>query len=191
MDDLIVIDDFFVKYHQKEIETFYNIGKDVCWTYVKSADCENQVKKFQENDNSVVAYDQFIRKLDNKHENYWHNIIKNNIKKHFQLDAKEIMRLRMVFSIPRILVPKDSYGTPHVDYPQPHYTLIYYVNNSLCKTIFFNELYNGKDDHSKKTIAAKVQPKQGRAVLFNGLRYHTVEAYNETNRLLLNVNFTV
>ncbi len=38
---------------------------------------------------------------------------------------------------------KHLYHTPHVDFDQPHWTIIYYVNDSDGPTIFFKQKYDG------------------------------------------------
>lgn len=190
MNDIIVVDDFFGRYQQKEMQLLFT-NDDPGWIYKKSADTISQVKAFQANDILVTQYEQFAKIMTSDDQAYWNDVLKQNINKHFNLQVLEIIRSRMIFSLPRVNVDKENYGTPHVDTFIPHFTLIYYVNDSDCKTILFKEFYESSLDFSKKTIETKIKPKQGRAVLFNGLRYHTVEAYNETNRLLLNVNFTV
>lgn len=81
-------------------------------------------------------------------------------------------------------------NAPHVDYVDPHKTLLYYVNDSDGDTIFYNELYQ-KDKHQTKfTVENTVSPKQGRAVLFDGLQYHSssVPIVND-RRVTVNINF--
>jgi hypothetical protein len=69
---------------------------------------------------------------------------------------------------------------PHVDFYQPHYNALYYVNDSDGDTFIFNETY---DDVSKEeshaytaagrfTIARRVSPKKGRMIGFEGKQYH-------------------
>ena len=190
MDDIIVIDNFFIKYLQRELFNLIVNNENSCWKYIKKADGV-PYKECQEKDNLITEYDQFVRRFDSKDETYWHNIVQQHIKKHFDITIERFLRSRLLFSIPRININKESYGVPHVDFVEPHHTLIYYVNDNPCNTIFFKEFYDGKWSCDKKTIEKKVQPKQGRAVLFNGHRYHTVETYNESNRFLLSVNFKV
>jgi|TARA_B100002019_G_scaffold16250_1_gene12789 hypothetical protein len=65
---------------------------------------------------------------------------------------------------------KHMYHTPHVDYDYPHKTLLYYVNDSDGPTYFFNEKYDGT--RKKLTIKEKVEPRQGRFIIFDGHRFH-------------------
>ena len=83
---------------------------------------------------------------------------------------------------------KHLYHTPHVDFDRPHWTLIYYVNDSDGGTYFFKQKYNGT--RQKLEIDKVVEPRQGRFVLFDGLTYHTSSnpQYHDT-RCVINFNF--
>ena len=91
------------------------------------------------------------------------------------------------------LAPKREsntlYHTPHVDFDQPHWTIIYYVNDSDGPTFFFKQRYDGTKQ--KLQIEQKVEPRQGRFVLFDGLQYHTSSnpQYNDM-RCVINFNYT-
>ena len=84
---------------------------------------------------------------------------------------------------------KHLYHTPHVDFDQPHWTILYYVNDSDGATYFFKNKYDGTSQ--KLEIQEKVEPRQGRFVLFDGLQYHASSnpQYNE-KRCVVNFNFT-
>ena len=187
MSDIKIIDNFLPILQQKELLSILN-DESFTWNYIYEADVEN-TWKYQEQDKSIAKYDQFVKLFTEDEFGYWHDVIKFNILKHFQIKVRKIKRMRLVFGIPRPTLRDFSYGTPHVDLNVPHQTLIYYANTNNAKTVFFEEFYKDQIDYSKKNIYQTVEPKQGRAVLFDGLRYHTVQPHSDTNRLLLNVNF--
>lgn len=96
----------------------------------------------------------------------------------------DLVRIKVNFGLNQPFYPKDSFGPPHVD-GDIKWTMIYYINDSDGDTILFNEnveFFNGYDDYgmidySKKvpkeyTILTRVQPKQGRILLFRGDQYH-------------------
>lgn len=90
-----------------------------------------------------------------------------------------------------LLTKKESkhlYHTPHVDYDFPHTTLLYYVNDSDGPTYFFNEKYDGS--RKKLTIHSKVEPRQGRFVLFDGHTFHASSnpQYHDY-RCIINLNY--
>lgn len=70
---------------------------------------------------------------------------------------------------------------PHVDAFVPHYTLLYYMNDTDGPTYIFDD---------NKNIVNKVEPKIGRSVLMSGDTYHASSCpRNTSRRIVLNVNF--
>lgn len=87
----------------------------------------------------------------------WENIIKK-----FNLNP-EILRMKsnLLFNT------KTTPNTPHIDLPQPHTVLLYYVNNSTGPTILYEK-------NKKKFIETeKIEPKKGRFILFDGGTFHS------------------
>jgi|WetSurMetagenome_2_1015567.scaffolds.fasta_scaffold109400_3 hypothetical protein len=85
-----------------------------------------------------------------------------------------------------------SIHSPHLDNYNDHHVLVYYVNDSDGDTILFNEKWtpenDGKDIHL--TTKARVQPKQGRILHFDGKHYHTSQnPINHKTRMIININF--
>lgn len=78
---------------------------------------------------------------------------------------------------------EDFHHTPHTDWDEPHYVLIYYVNNSDGDTYIFN---------NDKKIIKSVSPKKNRFLLFPGYYLHAgrnpIEA--ET-RIIFNYNLKI
>ncbi|NDB84387.1 MAG: hypothetical protein EB127_17040, partial [Alphaproteobacteria bacterium] len=178
------------KIYQKE---FLNILNDLSFTWHYTIDADtSDTPEFQKFDDSITKYDQFVRLMDAENFSYWHDVFTSAIQGHFKVEVKKILRMRLVFGYPRPLLKQFHYGTPHVDIEDiPHKTLIYYGNTNNASTVFFKEFYQDKLDYTKKSIAQMVKPVQGRAVMFDGFRYHSAQPNSDTNRLILNVNFTV
>jgi hypothetical protein len=82
---------------------------------------------------------------------------------------------------------------PHVDYYFPHYTLLYYVNDSDGDTILWQEKASKDDPEAYPesfNILERLTPKKGRAVLFNGMHYHSSSLPKKsTERIAINFNF--
>jgi len=81
-------------------------------------------------------------------------------------------------------------GTPgvahaHVDYKNPHTVVLYYLNDSDGDTV----IYDGDPD-SGLTVVERVPPKANRAVVFDGLRFHS-SSYptNCARRTVININY--
>lgn len=89
---------------------------------------------------------------------------------------------------------------PHLDYYIPHWTFLYYVNDSDGDTFIFDQVAEPVDMNirplrdpvypSKFTVAERVSPKAGRLVIMDGLLYHSSSAPVEHgDRMTLTFNF--
>jgi len=106
-----------------------------------------------------------------------------------EITIKEIYRIRIGLTT---TVGKEVQHLPHVDLKQPHKVLLYYVNDSDGDTFIFNETYSPEDEDSvpNLTLKERVQPKRGRAILFDGLTYHnSSKPVNNTARYIINIDF--
>jgi len=77
-------------------------------------------------------------------------------------------------------VGKNKYHTPHHDRNGPHWTAIYYVNDSDGDTFFFDE--RGK-------IIERVSPEKGKVIVFPGETFHAGSSPIKTAvRSVINMN---
>lgn len=104
------------------------------------------------------------------------------------VEINDILRIRVALT--------TSIGTevqhyPHIDSESPHKVLLYYVNDSDGDTFMYNEMHTqGMVKPSSYTLNQRVTPKKGRAVLFDGLRYHSSSKPVSTSaRFIVNINF--
>lgn len=105
------------------------------------------------------------------------------------ITIKEIYRIRIGLTT---TVGKPVQHLPHVDLTQPHKVLLYYVNDSDGDTFMFNETYSPEDEKSfpNLTLKQRVEPKRGRAILFDGLTYHnSSKPVNNNARYIINIDF--
>jgi hypothetical protein len=99
------------------------------------------------------------------------------------IEYNQLLRIRIGF-ITR--TPETIIHKAHTDYPIPHMTALYYVNDSDGDTILYNEMdcvnidtYNYTLDLSEKhknidlSIGKRIEPKADRMVIFDGTRYHS------------------
>ena len=110
---------------------------------------------------------------------------------------KEIVRGRIFLQMPR---ETTECGEVHVDFHEPHYTMLYYVNDTDGDTIF-STIHESQVKHIENhldkfnfvnqttEIFQKVSPKKGRCVLFDGLIYHASSTPTENERFVINYNF--
>jgi hypothetical protein len=96
------------------------------------------------------------------------------------LDSGEILRCKANFQTQHRNKLPDTFNTPHVDHTIPHYTAIYYVNDSDGDTRLFD----------KTDEIARISPKKGRIIVFNGQTLHAGSHPYETDyRIVINYNF--
>jgi len=90
------------------------------------------------------------------------------------------------------LTTHQGITNPHVDIPIPHLVCLYYVMDSDGETVFFNKMDDPpgspRPSFDNYEIANKVEPKQGRIVLFNGSVYHANTLPKNNMRCVINCN---
>lgn len=89
----------------------------------------------------------------------------------------------------------DAFQTPHIDNPDEHWTMLYYVNESDGDTFLFNEHYvpeSAWENITTLTLHQRISPKKGRIVIFNGRRIHAGMFPRKNNfRIAINFNFRI
>jgi len=117
------------------------------------------------------------------------NIVEKFCKEHDLEFEKHIrMKINLVFQKKGF---KDKYHYPHIDTPERHYVLLYYINDSDGPTWLFNNKYDGENHSDTLETAIKIEPKQGRAVLFDGRYFHaSTNPAKHDYRAVINFNFT-
>lgn len=113
------------------------------------------------------------------------------------IKVKKILRMKMNSQTRNAMFPQfdeNCCNDIHTDTEIPHKTLLYYINDADGDTILMNERFQPADNipgaEVKTTVAARVSPKQGRIVCFDGLRYHAPSnPIIARKRYLLNINF--
>lgn len=95
------------------------------------------------------------------------------------LALEEVFLARSFLQTPN---PYANVQQPHTDIPIPHWVVLYYVLDSDGDTIFY-------DDNQKEI--ARVPPKKGRIVCFNGMISHSGSSPLKSTRIVINytVNF--
>jgi hypothetical protein len=198
--DIIEIEDFLPKLQQNELRKLFLTDIKFPWHHQNFSVLDSpEDRKASANDPNIKETDLFSHFLYYKKEQIESNyheqislIFKNNIKKKLNIEISEEIRLRVNFNTPSPGL-KNTYSTPHVDDRIPHYTMIYYVNDTDGDTYLFKEFAdeNFKRDHlyKKKTLERCITPKKGKAVIFNGLRYHAAGSPSIDNRIVINYNF--
>jgi len=93
---------------------------------------------------------------------------------------------------------ETSHHNPHVDFTQPHFTAVYYVNDSDGDTVVFNETIGDVSvercsefaNQGRFTLAGTVPPQKGKMMCFDGRHYHASSYPSRTaRRIAITFNF--
>jgi hypothetical protein len=105
-------------------------------------------------------------------------------KKH-KIDYDTIERTR---SNTTFLCNEHRPSVPHVDSPNNHLVLLYYIDDSDGDTVLYKNNYY---EDSEMIADIRISPKAGRAVLFDGRIYHSFYYPNiYDKRSVININLT-
>ena len=111
-------------------------------------------------------------------------------------EFKEIYYNRIFLQLPLAPQFKKEHNGIHVDLPLeiPHIACVYYVNDSDGDTIIYEQTIrdtpgNSQGVNLKEHI--RVTPKKGRAVFFDGSRYHCSSQPTMSYRAIINFDLTL
>jgi len=167
-------------------------NKDIIWHALESTSGTLQYLKLKDNMITVSEDKQYSHaaSFNNKKISSIHDLgssILHTFAKKHGIEIKEILRIKA-----NILNKTDKQNhihPPHVDMTIPHLVLLYYVNDSDGDTIFFNEKYSSEENHML-TIDKRITPKEGAAIVFDGLTYHSsTSPQNTKERIVINIDF--
>jgi hypothetical protein len=191
---MFIYDDNFLSlkkiFEAKQLVTKEN--KEINWLALTSTTSIGKYLKLKDNSITVSEDSQeshgasiYNTKFSSIHD-LGSNILHTFAKKH-GIEVKEILRIKA-----NILNKTDRQNhihPPHVDMTNPHMVLLYYVNDSDGDTVIFDQKYC-YGDNPILTVNRTVSPKDGAAILFDGLTYHSSASPQHTKeRIVLNINF--
>lgn len=112
-------------------------------------------------------------------------LIANHIK------FKTLYHARIFLQLPLAQQYNKEHNGIHVDLPKdlPHIACVYYVNGSDGDTIIYEQTSDsvaGDSTGVQMVEHMRVRPKRGRAVLFDGSRYHCSSQPNINYRCIIN-----
>jgi hypothetical protein len=188
-----VIDDFVNINWQEKIRKMM-FSSEIPWYYINDV-----TDGTRSNNNQMISpacSHKFIR--DGKIESNWYSILEIlRTRMQNETNLSDVFQCRsfLQFPLSHSLVRPDI-DKLHIDSPQPHTVLLYYVCDSDGDTIFSDISWDvntntvkNLPEISKYNIVQRVTPKQGRAVIFDGLQYHTAEQPKNNMRCVINFNF--
>lgn len=167
----VIIDDFLPEAEQVRLEATL-FGYDIPWTLYANTNAADHKTRPGDAPQFVHGFIQDGRVLSE------HAAIPRSIVEGAGLPETSILRAKA-----NILMrePEELVHPRHIDEPNPHIVMIYYVNDADGDTC----LFKGKE------IAERISPKRGRAVFFNGATYHASSSPLKARfRCVVNLNLS-
>lgn len=184
----VVIDDFIDTDFQLEIKNKL-INPKFPWFYQKDSTLHEGA------DGSTFPILAHLMKSYGKSESHYSNefeVLGERAAYFVGRDFKENDLIRSYLQFP-LSEPfrKNPLDVFHIDWTEKHLVLLYYVNDSDGDTILSSIKCDGeyyKYTFTEKDVMARVSPKQGRALIFDGSYYHTTTQCKDNIRCVLNYN---
>jgi hypothetical protein len=184
--DYVVIDDIVDKDYQNYLELFFiNPESQIQWYfYPTTNNPENPLtpKNCYDAPQFVHTFKDRLMGFISPHIDKPIYIL-DGLRKKTGLKDFNLLRLKSNLQIKKSENSLENFTQPHNDVPEDHYVLLYYVNDNDGYTFLFN------DD---LTLKAKINPKKGRAILFNGKILHaSSHPINYETRIVLNFDLEI
>lgn len=194
-DEIKIIDNFFPSYIQREIYQIC-LSKELSWTLntTISYDKPDLDTQSWSKYGKILETDGFVYNLSKNAdlETKISKYVKNFIKIRYNIEVDQMLRMMLVYIPPNPTYDTNCHLTPHVDMEVVNLkNFLYYINDNDAETLFFDQKFekNKPIDFSKQNIVHRVQPKQGRGVLWDGSIFHSGSVSRITKRLTLNITF--
>jgi hypothetical protein len=107
-----------------------------------------------------------------------------------------IIKSRSFLYFPLADAIRREHDSPHIDFDMPHLVCLYYVNDTDGDTFIFDKTVSDirpdSDDfaNTEFNVVQRITPKKGRAVIFDGTRYHASSVPTKDVRCIVNINFS-
>lgn len=173
-----VLDNLVSKSFQNKIEN-YLLNNNFPWFYQKESLQSSMPKKYKIQTKDTFNEFQMCHKFIDKGKiNSQHIEIIVELLKELKMETSQILRCKANLKFKTTTNKKHNIF--HIDNPNSHKVLIYYVNDSDGDTVFFDEDLN---------IKKKITPKMGNMVLFNGNSPHAASHPIKSHRYIISYTF--
>jgi hypothetical protein len=202
-DSVLVIDDFFDKEKQKSLQRIMEIDPDIIWVYVlktvayNHSTTINQLRVLDKNiyhpGFGVLVHQVLEREkiLSAEYYNDFFADLPSRIESKTDISVNKLLRVRFNMSFP-MRQSVVGYDLPHSDSTEKNVmTFLYYVNDSDGPTTLFDQ-HDSVDESclfDELTIHKKIDPKQGRAIIFDSNRLHAGAWPSQNKRFVINATF--
>jgi hypothetical protein len=187
---MIVVDDIIPKSLQDNIEAIL-LGNNFPWYLQKDI-------TFTYGGDKALGFSHFYKHVDKAPNSSLFDLV--SIIAHlgaekYGFSFKEIIQARSFMQVPLSKNVLDYDVEPlHVDHSFPHLVVLYYVSDADGDTILSDKMFDPLEGARKDCriddykIVKRITPKKGRAVIFDGACYHTVEQTQHSTRCVINFN---
>jgi hypothetical protein len=198
--DIYIIDNVISEDKQNEIEDLFTSGK-LAWVFYKDIALDpNDIKTL-----GITKLTPGIGCTIKQHLPKYLNLnLLNKIKiipeqacVGIDKKLKEIYQARSFMHFPIAPELRKEFDNIHIDIPFEHLVVLYYVNDTDGDTFIFDkfaDLHNLKSpsiNESESNIIKRVSPKKGRALLFDGRRYHSSSGPTKDIRCIINFDIAI
>lgn len=202
-ESVIIIDDAIPEEEQHRIENFCS-NQNINWSYQAKSTYKPDYEKINALQkagwlNNTYEPPQFVHTLMDASKGlpgFNSPAFNHFISVYSAIPVKFINFARVKINyVHPVACPEGSYSPPHVDFtdaPLGTKIVLYYVNDSDGDTIIFNQTakdFNKSVIDTPLTIKAKISPKRGRMVIFDGDLVHSAGIPTKhNNRIVVNIN---
>ena len=188
-DKIWVFDDIISLKQQEEIKHTM-LGVHFPWFYVGDVTAGN-IKSSTQSERPGFTHLFSNNKMQNSDFFPMITQIAANSCKKIEFDFKDIVKSRSFLQL-SLGLKDDSIDDAHIDYPERHLVVLYYVLDSDGDTIIYNRKYKNGDSTGLSPISLSIKervvPKQGRVVVFDGAYFHTSQQPKNNTRCIINFN---
>jgi hypothetical protein len=190
--DYKVIDDFIPKSYQEQIKNILITSREFPWYVTPDVTFGDEAKT--ELANPAFAH-VFVRDgISGSATSLLFDALAHKGAEIAEIEYGYIHQCRSFLQLPLSEKIRKHVDPLHCDSDMDHLVVLYYVVDSDGDTILVNKKLEEGDTRELHllpqdyTEMARVTPKQGRAVLFNGRIYHTAEQPVNNLRCVVNMN---
>jgi len=186
-----VIDNFMPEEYLVHLQT-YMLSPNFLWSYTPCISKDGVATPTIKN---AIDSPAFTHKLYSKwedHKSYAFKVFEPLVTsiENYLDNTQELIRLRAVLTPYKHGFTSQNFNLPHIDFPCPHLSCVYYVNDSDGDTWMFDQYFQANVEPTEYTVKQRITPKPNRLLIFDGLQYHTASnPVNADSRLILNFNF--
>ena len=191
IDDVVILDDFVPKQYQDLIES-QMLSQEVNWHYMRDITYDNE--KLDElhvaESKPAFAHKFYDRKAGIISPGYGLVLpVVYMACEKVKFHINEVIAVRSFLTIPLPNL-QNSVDHPHVDREVSHLVVLYYVTDSDGDTVIYDKTFRDVSPNNLKLEELKVfksiTPKKGRAIVFDGSRYHASTRPTKGHRCVVN-----